>query len=55
MFLRDTASASDFVSVQQSAALGPERAPETMVSTCHLLFVFYCQSEKQFIFGQNVV
>jgi hypothetical protein len=42
MFLRDTASASDLVSVQQSAALGSVIAPVTMASTCHLLFC--CQN-----------
>lgn len=40
LFLRDTVLFKNFVSLQQSAALGPVSAPETMVSTSNLLFRF---------------
>jgi len=38
LFLRDTVSTMDLLSLQQSAALGSVIAPVTMASTGHLLF-----------------
>jgi hypothetical protein len=40
LFLRDTLSAKDLLSAQQSAGLVPASVPVTIDSTCHLLFMF---------------
>jgi hypothetical protein len=40
LFLWDTVSAMTLLSLQQSAALGAVIVPDTMASTCHLLFGF---------------